>query len=344
MTERGQPPAGPAPARDRLAHRVRRARERGRRHLGVRGALPASLRASERALGEVREFAPVLRSVARVAARADPQAARDQRGGDRRSCARPSRCCATRSGRSCAPRGPWTDDLRLAARDTAKATPDLKTLVRRAQPLLQHRRVQPGRGRGARRQVDLPAARSARRASSTGSPGPSQNGASLFSTADGQGPWRRVTICGVPAAGPHGRSSSGVLADVGSSTTPSSPTSSPTPGRRRQQRRRPAAGDRSSAPATSTRCRRRRLRAAAAASRSCRFPRSRRSCHEQEPTQPRTHRRHGRVHPVRGRAPDVPLDRVRRHAAAAPGGLPLQGGLPRGLAARAGGRRADGRA
>ena len=27
-----------------------------------------------------------------------------------------------------------------------------------------------------------------------------QNGTSLFSTADGQGPWRRVTICGVPAA------------------------------------------------------------------------------------------------------------------------------------------------
>jgi hypothetical protein len=26
-----------------------------------------------------------------------------------------------------------------------------------------------------------------------------QNGTSLFSTADGQGPWRRVTICGVPA-------------------------------------------------------------------------------------------------------------------------------------------------
>jgi hypothetical protein len=28
----------------------------------------------------------------------------------------------------------------------------------------------------------------------------SQNGTSLFSSADGQGPWRRVTICGVPAA------------------------------------------------------------------------------------------------------------------------------------------------
>ena len=27
-----------------------------------------------------------------------------------------------------------------------------------------------------------------------------QNGTSLFSSADAQGPWRRVTICGVPAA------------------------------------------------------------------------------------------------------------------------------------------------
>ena len=26
-----------------------------------------------------------------------------------------------------------------------------------------------------------------------------QNGVSLFNTADAQGPWRRVTICGVPA-------------------------------------------------------------------------------------------------------------------------------------------------
>ena len=31
-----------------------------------------------------------------------------------------------------------------------------------------------------------------------------QNGVSLFSSADGQGPWRRVTICGLPAAAVEG--------------------------------------------------------------------------------------------------------------------------------------------
>jgi hypothetical protein len=44
----------------------------------------------------------------------------------------------------------------------------------------------------------------------------SQNGSSLFSTADGQGPWRRVTICGVPASALTGIVQ-GVLAELGAS-------------------------------------------------------------------------------------------------------------------------------
>jgi hypothetical protein len=39
---------------------------------------------------------------------------------------------------------------------------------------------------------------------------------SLFSTADGQGPWRRVTICGVPASVLTGIVQ-GVLSEVGAS-------------------------------------------------------------------------------------------------------------------------------
>jgi hypothetical protein len=42
----------------------------------------------------------------------------------------------------------------------------------------------------------------------------SQNGSSLFSSADGQGPWRRVTICGVPAAALTNIVGN-VLADIG---------------------------------------------------------------------------------------------------------------------------------
>jgi hypothetical protein len=43
-----------------------------------------------------------------------------------------------------------------------------------------------------------------------------QNGVSLFSTADGQGPWRRVTICGLPASAVTGIVQ-GVLAELGAS-------------------------------------------------------------------------------------------------------------------------------
>jgi hypothetical protein len=61
----------------------------------------------------------------------------------------------------------------------------------------------------------------------------SQNGSSLFSSADGQGPWRRVTICGVPAAALTGIVQ-GVLSELGASNPalaeqlldPSGPTGS----------------------------------------------------------------------------------------------------------------------
>ena len=71
-----QAPAGPAPARDRVAQRVRRARERGRRDLGVRcpaAGVAARLGAGARRGAGVRPGAAL---VARVAAQADPQARR----------------------------------------------------------------------------------------------------------------------------------------------------------------------------------------------------------------------------------------------------------------------------
>ena len=43
-------------------------------------------------------------------------------------------------------------------------------------------------------------AQRARRGSSTGWRGPRRTGVSLFSTADAQGPWRRVSICGLTPA------------------------------------------------------------------------------------------------------------------------------------------------
>ena len=119
--------------------------------------LPASLRASERALGEVRRVRAGAALVAPVAARADPQAARDQCGGDpvpaRDPAGDPGPDPAVRARRAPVDRRPAPG---RAGHVEGHARPE--DLVRRAQPLLQHGRVQPGRRRGARRQVDLPAA------------------------------------------------------------------------------------------------------------------------------------------------------------------------------------------
>ena len=74
-----EPPAGPAPARDGLAHRLRRAGERGYGDHRVRGAaagLAARLGARARERPRVRAGAALL---ARVAAPADPEARRDER-------------------------------------------------------------------------------------------------------------------------------------------------------------------------------------------------------------------------------------------------------------------------
>ena len=91
--------------------------------------LPGSLRATESALAEVRRFAPRPPERARVAARADPRAARHQRGAhavlqddDARSCATDPPVRARGRGRS-----PTT--CAVAANGLAKATPDLTTAL-----------------------------------------------------------------------------------------------------------------------------------------------------------------------------------------------------------------------
>jgi phospholipid/cholesterol/gamma-HCH transport system substrate-binding protein len=160
--------------------------------------LPGALRASESALNEVREFAPVLRSsleslrppIRRLdetnAAvtpflRATTPILRDE--------IRPF----VRAAR------PFTDDLRLAARDVAQATPDLTVTFEELNRFFNIGAFNPG---GAESLGGMSVAE--QRARQEGFlywlAWVSQNGTSLFSSADGQGPWRRVTICGVPAA------------------------------------------------------------------------------------------------------------------------------------------------
>jgi len=174
--------------------------------------LPASLRASESALGKVREFAPVLRSsleslrepIRKLPAtneavipflRETQPVIRDE--------IRPF----VRAAR------PWTDDLRLAARDTAKAMPDLRDSFGELNRFFNIGAFNPG-GAESLDGKSISQQRQRQEGYLYWLAWVSQNGSSLFSSADGQGPWRRVTICGVPAAALTGIVQ-GVLGDVG---------------------------------------------------------------------------------------------------------------------------------
>jgi phospholipid/cholesterol/gamma-HCH transport system substrate-binding protein len=194
--------------------------------------LPGSLRASERALANIREFAPVLRSSLeslRPAIRKLPatNAAVTPFLRETEPVIRTQIRPFVRAAR------PWTNDLRLAAGDLAKATPDLKTSFGELNRFFNIGAYNPGGAEGLEGKSI-----SQQRARQEGLlywlAWAAQNGTSLFSTADAQGPWRRVTICGVPASVLTGIVQ-GVLADVGASnpalsdllTTPGPSGSSP---------------------------------------------------------------------------------------------------------------------
>jgi phospholipid/cholesterol/gamma-HCH transport system substrate-binding protein len=173
--------------------------------------LPGSLRASERALANVRAFAPVLRSSLeslRPAVRELPEtnAAVTPFLRETEPVIRTQIRPFVRAAR------PWTNDLRLAARGTARATPDLSRSFGELNRFFNMGAFNPGGAEG----LDGKSI-SEQRARQEGYlywlAWTAQNGNSLFSSADGQGPWRRVTICGVPAAVLTGIVN-GVLGDV----------------------------------------------------------------------------------------------------------------------------------
>ncbi len=194
--------------------------------------LPGSLRASERALANVRAFAPVLRSSLeslRPAIRELPEtnAAVTPFLRETEPVIRTQIRPFVRAAR------PWTNDLRLAARGTAKASPDLSRSFGELNRFFNMGAFNPNGAEG----LDGKSI-SQQRARQEGYlywlAWAAQNGNSLFSTADGQGPWRRVTICGVPAAVLTGIVN-GVLGDIEASnpaladilTNPGSTGSSP---------------------------------------------------------------------------------------------------------------------
>ncbi len=94
---------------------------------------------------------------------------------------------------------PWTDDLRLAARGTAKAAPDLTTSLAELNRFVNMGAFNPGGAQGLGG-LSIPEQRARQEGFLYWLAWTAQNGVSLFSSADGQGPWRRVTLCGVPQA------------------------------------------------------------------------------------------------------------------------------------------------
>jgi phospholipid/cholesterol/gamma-HCH transport system substrate-binding protein len=162
------------------------------------GRLPGALRASEAALTEVREFAPVLRSS--LESLREPIRKLDETNEAVTPFLRKTMPVLrdeirpfVRAAR------PFTDDLRLAARDVAQATPDLTLSFEELNRFFNIGAYNPGgaEGLGGKSVADQ---RRREEGFLYWLAWVSQNGTSLFSSADGQGPWRRVTICGVPAA------------------------------------------------------------------------------------------------------------------------------------------------
>jgi phospholipid/cholesterol/gamma-HCH transport system substrate-binding protein len=158
--------------------------------------LPGSLDATRRAFAEVRDFAPLLQSTLdslREPIRKLPatNAALTPFLSATTPVLRNEVRPFVRAAR------PFTDDLRLAARDVSKATPDLTTALQETNRFFNMGAYNPG---GAESLSGLSTAQQrARREGLLYWLGwTAQNGVSLFSSADGQGPWRRVTICGVP--------------------------------------------------------------------------------------------------------------------------------------------------
>jgi phospholipid/cholesterol/gamma-HCH transport system substrate-binding protein len=94
---------------------------------------------------------------------------------------------------------PWTDDLRLGAVRMAQAAPDLDDSLAELNRFFNMGAYNPG-GAESLDGLSIPEQRERSEGFLYWLAWTAQNGVSLHNTADGQGPWRRVTICGVPQA------------------------------------------------------------------------------------------------------------------------------------------------
>jgi phospholipid/cholesterol/gamma-HCH transport system substrate-binding protein len=173
--------------------------------------LPGALRASERTLGQVEELADVLAPALQSlrppirqlpATNAVVAPFLEDTEPVIRTELRPFARVAQ----------PWTDDLRAAAAGTSEAAPDLTTSLGEVNRFVNMGAYNPGGAEGISG-LSVTQQRQRREGFLYWLAWTAQNGVSLFSSADGQGPWRRVTLCGVPSSVVQGLLTS-VLAEV----------------------------------------------------------------------------------------------------------------------------------
>jgi phospholipid/cholesterol/gamma-HCH transport system substrate-binding protein len=94
---------------------------------------------------------------------------------------------------------PWTDNLRVAAVRSARAAPDLDEALAELNRFFNMGAFNPG-GAESLDGLSIPEQRARSEGFLYWLAWTAQNGVSLHNTADAQGPWRRVTICGTPQA------------------------------------------------------------------------------------------------------------------------------------------------
>ncbi len=158
--------------------------------------LPGTLRRTEKTLGQVDRFAPLLRSSLeslRPAIRrlAPTNAAVEPLLSDTEPALRKQIRPFVRRAR------PYTRNLSAAARDTVRALPDLTTGVSELNRFFNIGAYNPGGAEGLGGK-SIAQQRARQEGFLYWLAWTAQNGVSLFNTADAQGPWRRLTICGLP--------------------------------------------------------------------------------------------------------------------------------------------------
>jgi phospholipid/cholesterol/gamma-HCH transport system substrate-binding protein len=174
--------------------------------------LPGTLRRTETTLNQLDRFAPLLRSS--LESLRPPIRRLDATNAALRPFLRETEPALRRQIRPFVRRArPYVGNLSRAARDTARATPDLTTSVSELNRFFNIGAYNPGGAEGLGGK-SVPDQRARQEGLLYWLAWTAQNGVSLFNTADAQGPWRRLTICGLPPAVVTGLLG-GVLAELG---------------------------------------------------------------------------------------------------------------------------------